>query len=439
MLNKFEKTAAAYDQLYEGKVVLVKVSGAEISGENFPKLVEDIRWMIEKKIRVVLIFGGGDQITKKFKEASGKDRPKIDGIGVTDPEVLTKGVVPSFNEIRAQLKEILLPETIFIEPKAMICEIHPDPRYGLVGTPQAIELPDAPLSAVGFVGTAGPDEEYPQELETETGARNLNVNADDVAVALVKQYSALINELIFITKEGGVRDKEWNLSPLLTDKRLERILSGEDPDIPVEGGMKKKVEAILSVLKKVGKIAITDARGLRSEIERWKGTGTFCADTDQMQFEEMQPIEEPIFDEVYEEFVQAGIFRQRTPEEIAELKRYHVMLRVKNSPLGGLSLVPKEGGWLELSALWAGTVGNGVGQILLDSALKKGQGRLYALALESSAESIKAFQGNPGFRCLGKISEARKNHCEELPPHLRDNRKYDVTARDPYVFVGVAG
>lgn len=436
MLSKVEKAAGAYEELYKDKVVLIKVSGAEIEGENFPKLIEDIRWLIEKQIRVVLIFGGGDQITQKYKEATGDDRPKIDGIGVTTPDVLTKGVLPALNDIRGKLQEVLPGKTVFIEPEAMRCEIHPDPRYGLVGIPKEIDLPDAPVSAIGFVGTAEDPSAYPPALLDQIGAPLLNVNADDIAVALIRQYETLINELIFITKKRGVEDIHGEVAPLLTDIRIRRILASADPDISADGGMKKKLEAILSVLQAVGKIAITDAKSLRVEIEKWKGEGTFCVDTKQLVFTGMLPIEEAIFDAVFEEYEKSGKFRHREPDELNELKRHHFMLRIKNSPIGGLSLVPKENGWTELSSWWALAVGNGVGQLLLDSALEKmGANKLYAMALDPGA--VEALKTNKSFRCLGKLSEARANHPDEIPPSLKDEIKYDVAKRDSYVFISL--
>ncbi len=436
MLTKVEKAAEAYNELYKDKVVLVKVSGAEIEGENFPKLIEDIRWLIEKQIRVVLIFGGGDQITQKYKDATGESRPKIDGIGVTTPEVLTKGVLPALGDIRGQLQKVLPAGTVFVEPEAMRCEIHPDERYGLVGIPKEIDLPDAPVSAIGFVGTAEDPSKYPPALLEKTGAPLLNVNADDIAVALVRQYKTLINELIFVTKKRGVEDIHGEIAPLLTDVRIRRILADADPDIPVDGGMKKKLEAILSVLQAVGKIAITDAKSLMAEIEKWKGEGTFCVDTKQLVFAGMLPIEEAIFDAVFEEYERSGKFRYREPAELDDLKHHHFMLRIKNSPIGGLSLVPKEDGWLELSSWWALAVGNGLGQILLDSAREKvGANKLYAMALDPGA--VEALKANKGFKCLGKLSEARAEHTDEIPPFLKDETKYDVTKRDSYVFVGL--
>ena len=438
MLDTIDKSTKAYDQLYKNRVVLVKVSGEELVGEKVQQLISDIQWLISRDIRVVLVFGGGTQITQKYKAATGKERPKVDGVGVTDDEVLMKGVMPAYNDIRDQLQG-LLPDGVFMEPNDMPCTLHPAANFGLVGIPEKIELPkDSPLTVLGFMGTVTDSSRHSQALLQKIESALVNVNADDIAVALVRQDAAVINELIFVTNTGGVLKKPeagGGVAPLLTDIRLQKILDGEDKEVEASGGMYKKIEAILSVLKQVGKIAMTDAKGLRAEIEQWKGKGTFCADTAQLSFDQMDPMEEAIFDTVYEEFERLEIFRHREKKELDILKAHHVMLRIKNSPLGGVSLVPQEGGWIEISALWAGTIGNGFGQILLNKTKERVRhGNIYALA--NHPDAIAAFMANEGFECVGSVSEAIARCPERLPSSVLT---YDLSrGRDPQVFLAAS-
>jgi acetylglutamate kinase len=437
-----DKPAAAYDELYKGNVILVKVSGEELASDDVGQLVADVQWLTQKGIRVVFIFGGGNQITQKYRDATGKERPMMEGVGVTDDEVLKKGVLPAYEDIRAKLAG-LFPDAKILDPDAMPCHLHPDTRCGLVGIPDDVTLPeDSPLTIIGFIGkTSDMSRHAPDTLETVGPL--LNVNADDIAVAYVKKYHDLINELIFITKIGGVlRTKtDSSMVPLLTDWRLkEKVLKGIDLEIDASGGMLKKLKAVLDVLEEVGKIAMTDAKGLRAEIEQWKGSGTLCIDTKQLRIGKIREIEKAIFRAIYEEYVRLGKFRDRSndPKAMQALEENHIMLRSKNSPLGGASLIDQEGDWIEISTVWAWPIGNGLGQICLDKTLEhiqeeRGGKRSYALAQDADARA--AFRANEGFRSLGVVSEAKKKHLAELPPSVQ---KYDVPGRDPEVFLAVA-
>ena len=134
---------------------------------------------------------------------------------------------------------------------------------------------------------------------------------------------------------------------------------------------------------------------------------------------------------MYAANVRDGIFRSRTPGEIERLKQTHFMVRVKQSPIGGFSLVPQGEQWLELSALWAGTIRNGIGRIIMDQAsyeISTKQQRAYALSTREDA--IRAFRRHPSFREIGKLSEVKTR--DETPEHLRS---YDTSSRDPQLFL----
>ena len=397
MLNSIQREAQAYDTIYKGRTLVLKVSGAEIDGEDFPVLVSDIRFLTQKGVRIVLAFGGGDQISTHY----GKPREKIDGVAVTTLEVLTQGVLPAYAEIRAKL-EYALPEGICIEPEALRCDLHDDTRFGLVGMPKEIVLPENDLSFVGFVG--------------DSEGQRVNVNADDIAMQIVRQYRAQIEEIIFLTSTGGIQDHNGQVVPLLTEKRIDKILRGQDDEITVDGGMLKKVREIRNALNVIAKVVMTKTSGLRDEIEHWMGSGTLSINGAMLTGSPIRDIEKPIFGRIYEQNVALGIFRPRTSEEIDELTAHHHMLRAGNSPLGGFSLIPK-GAWIELSTLWAGTIGNGLGQMLIDAAASEaGDRKMYALSRADDA--IRAFERNCNFHSLGKLSEALHPRPNDVPEPL---------------------
>lgn len=410
MLSSIQREAQAYDTIYKERTLVLKVSGAEIDGEDFPVLAQDIRFLTQKGVRIVLAFGGGDQISKRY----GKPREKIDGVAVTTPEVLAEGVLPAYGDIRHRLQKAL-PEGVIVEPEALQCDLHDDTRFGLVGIPKNIVLPKSDLSFVGFVGDAE--------------GQLVNVNADDIAMQIVRQYREQIEEIIFLTNKGGIENKNGAIVPLLTEKRIDKILRGEDEDIEVDGGMLKKVREIRNALNVIAKVVMTKTSGLRAEIENWMGSGTLSVNGTKLTRSPIRDIEKPIFERIYEQNVTRGMFRPRTNEEIEELKLHHHMLRAGNSPLGGFSLVPK-GEWIELSTVWAGTIGNGLGQMLIDAAASEaGERRMYALS--RAEDAIRAFQRNGNFHCLGTLSEAIQTRPNDVPQPLF---RYESSA-DPQVFI----
>lgn len=397
--------------MYSGHTLVLKVGGTEIESPDFSTFVDDVQALIRSGVRIVIVYGGGEQISRHY----GRPRTKVEGMGVTDAEVLQRGVLPASEEIRRKLL-IALPEGVVMPPEDIICDLHPNRQLGFVGLPRDIALPEAYLSLIGFVGQAGD--------------QRVNVNADDIARKLVEQYSSEVEELIFLTSAGGVLDREDSIVPLLTAERIPAILSGNDKYITADGGMKKKLEEALKALPLVGKVVMTKIAALRAEIEQWMGSGTLCIDNRQLQISSMQWREEGIFDAVHDEYVKKGIFRPRTAEELRKLKTHHSMLRVKHSPLGGFSLLP-QGKWVEIAAMWAGTIGNGIGRMLLDAALAEAH-RRKTYALSTHEDAIRTFTTHSGFENLGLLSGAKIERPDDIPEHLAT---YDTDKRNPYLFI----
>src|SRR6185436_18495611 len=108
-----------------------------------------------------------------------------------------------------------------------------------------------------------------------------------------------------------------------------------------------------------------------SEIVRWRGSGTMCVDTNQLTLAPLQEDEYPIFREVYEAYVAENKFRRRSERELDQISRRHQLLRAKNSPIAGFSLIEHENSWLEFCAWWAQYKGDGFGPRVLDAACQQ--------------------------------------------------------------------
>jgi acetylglutamate kinase len=130
MSNGLLQSAKAYHNLNRGKELLVKVSGAELIDEAFEKLAAAIHTLVRDDIRIILAYGGGEQIDTAWKTQHTEPRPKRGGMGITTEEVLRHAVVPAAEQVRDQLQRefksmhILAPEDI----RCALLE-----NYGLVG------------------------------------------------------------------------------------------------------------------------------------------------------------------------------------------------------------------------------------------------------------------------------------------------------------------
>ena len=156
-----------------------------------------------------------------------------------------------------------------------------------------------------------------------------------------------------------------------------------------------------------------------------------CVDATQLSLSPVQESELPIFREVYEAYVAENKFRRRSARELQQVGRCHQILRAKNSPIAGFSLIENTPPWLEFSVWWAQFKGDGFGKRVLDAAkqqaIDRGQ-RLFALSTE--ADAIDSLTRN-GFANLGRLSQIDWTR-PDLPLTLRN---YDTSARDPFLLI----
>ena len=402
----------------------MKASGKEFLPETFPNLVESLRLFIAKGMKITLVFGGGEQIDREWKKKHAEPRPKIDGIGVTNEALLNDAVLPAFEDIRQQLHSAL-PELTILGSKNLGCKM--DENRGLVGIPERL---DAVISltdtAIGFVGNVE--------------GHQVNVNADDATQFLVDKFGDHFNEIIMLTDLGGVVDMQrgGRLVPLILSGGINE--DGSHKSLDVTGGMRKKLLSVRGILPHTGKVAITNSANLPKEVEDWRGGGTLCVQEDQMKCSSMRDEEREIFLSVFEEFAGQGYFRERTGQELDKVIDHHRILRIMNSPLGGFSLVPREGDWAELEVLWSGYMGNGVGDHLIQNAIRLfGEmdcSKMFLLSTltknddENQHALIRKKFLNSGFILSGRISDLLKADSD-IPIECAS---YDTSERDPYLF-----
>jgi acetylglutamate kinase len=255
-----------YTQKHIGKKMVIKVSGGEFEKEEFQFLLNTIHLLLENDITIFFVFGGGVQIDDFYKQYSKTPRKKIEGVGITTPEVMENGVIPAYNFLIEKLQKkfidisfdinILSPQDIQVE-KCSDCE-----KFGLVANPQHINIDESKaLHIIGFVGEDMSKQKY-------------NINADEIALSIVKTQE--IDEVIFITGTGGLLNNSGEIISKVFERDLQEMIEGTFPAVHVSGGMKKKCEEILELLKRVKKVAMAKSETLQQELFTHNGAGTLC-------------------------------------------------------------------------------------------------------------------------------------------------------------------
>jgi acetylglutamate kinase len=221
--------------------LLIKLGGTLLDAEDSRKrLAEEITQVAEQEA-VVVVHGGGKQMTR-FLAERGVESRFVNGLRVTTPEVVDAVVKVFAGSVNAQLV------TAFRAAGAR--------PVGLSGL--AAGLVDAePLSPeLGQVGR--PVRSDPRLLELLTREHFLpviacvagdahgtiyNVNADQMAVACAAGFG--VAKLLFLTDVEGVRDAAGDTRNTLTSaEATELIRTGI-----ATGGMQAKLEAALLALQ----------------------------------------------------------------------------------------------------------------------------------------------------------------------------------------------
>lgn len=267
--------ALPYIQKYANKIIVVKYGGNAMLNEELKSAVmNDIVLLSLIGIRVVLVHGGGPEITETLK-AMGKTSTFVEGRRVTDEE--TAGVVQMV--LAGKINKSLVNRIGAIGGKAMgICgldgrmiraEALDMDRWGYVGNITQVDpQPVLDVLAMGYipvVATVGYDD-----------AGNVyNINADTAASRLAGVLKAEC--LISLTDIAGImRDKDDPAS------LIPRLHVSEAPQLVhegvISGGMIPKVECCIEAIRRgVKKVFIIDGRiphAILMEILTDEGIGT---------------------------------------------------------------------------------------------------------------------------------------------------------------------
>ena len=266
--------ALPYIKRYNGKVVVIKYGGnAMINEELKQQVMEDIvlLWLIG--VKVVLVHGGGPEISELMQKL-GKKAEFVDGLRVTDKETVdivqmvlagkvNKTLVNLLEKKGGKAMGISGMDGMLIEAKIR------DERLGYVGDITKIHIrPVEDLLEKGYIPVIS-------TLGCDRDGNAYNINGDTAAAYIAGAIKA--ERLIMMTDIAGIlRDKD-DPSTLIADVTVTEAEQLKKDGI-VSGGMIPKVDCCIEAINKgVKNVVIMDGRvphSILMEILTDEGAGT---------------------------------------------------------------------------------------------------------------------------------------------------------------------
>ena len=249
--------ALPYIKKYYGKIVVVKYGGNAMINEDLKQQVmEDIVLLHLVGVKVVLVHGGGPEITDTLKKI-GKESVFVDGLRVTDKETADVVQMVLAGKINKSLVNLLGTKggkamgISGMDGHLIEAEVK-DERLGFVGRITKVNVqPITDLlehDYIPVVSTVGCDKE----------GNVYNINADTAAAFIAGALNA--ESLISMTDIAGIlkdKDNPESLIPLVDLNDAKALFE----DGTISGGMIPKVECCIEAIHKgVKKVFIMDGR-----------------------------------------------------------------------------------------------------------------------------------------------------------------------------------
>ena len=249
--------ALPYIQKYTGKIVVVKYGGNAMINEQLKQQVmEDIvlLWLIG--VKVVLVHGGGPEISEMMK-LMGKEAVFVDGLRVTDKEtvdIVQMVLAGKINKTLVNLLETKGGRAMGIsgmDGRLIEAKIK-DERLGYVGTVTNINIKAVTdLLEKGYIPVIS-------TLGCDAEGNTYNINGDTAAAYVAGALNA--ERLIMLTDIAGIlkdKDDPSTLIPSLTITQAAKLRAAG----VISGGMIPKVDCCVEAIHKgVKKVIIMDGR-----------------------------------------------------------------------------------------------------------------------------------------------------------------------------------
>ena len=282
------KSAAPYIRMFKGKVFVIKAGGGAFGDmETARALIEQVAILHQVGIKVVLIHGGGPQVTE-VSTALGMQSRMVQGRRVTDEKsidvttMVLNGLINT--RIVAICRDFDVSAVGISGVDASLIQAHKRPPvkvqgeaglvdYGFVGD---IDVVDAAVLRQqldnGLVPVVSP-------VSADADGQLLNINADTVAAAIGAELKA--EQLILCTGAPGILERLEDPTTLISYTDLQGLKRLRDSGA-ISDGMLPKATAIENAIRggvrRVHVISYSEPDDLLAEIFTNEGTGTLIVE-----------------------------------------------------------------------------------------------------------------------------------------------------------------
>jgi acetylglutamate kinase len=265
--------ALPFMQSHFGKVIVVKFGGAAMDKVGLASsFAEDVALLQHAGIRVVVVHGGGPQVTQ-VQEKLGIETTFVDGLRVTDAETLDIATMVLAGKLNTSVVAGLMAGGVpavglsGVDGGLLLARRQASPDLGFVG--EVVRVNAAVVETLldkRFVPVVA-------SIAMDASGQAYNVNADVVAAELAIALGA--EKVVFISDVPGLIGPAGELLSELGTSDGAAILAA---DGVVEGGMIPKLSSALRAVQRgVGRAHLVDGRvehSLVLELFTPEGVGT---------------------------------------------------------------------------------------------------------------------------------------------------------------------
>ncbi|PKL60431.1 MAG: acetylglutamate kinase [Methanomicrobiales archaeon HGW-Methanomicrobiales-4] len=247
--------ALPYIRRFRGKTLVIKLGGhAMVDGVILDTVVRDVVLLQLIGMRIVLVHGGGPEITEKMK-ALGKEPKFVGGLRITDDETLEVAQMVLVGKINTKIVSLISKAggraigisgndaNLIIARKMERQKVRIENReeevdLGHVGEIEEI-CPDIlnTLLDNGYIPVIAP-------LAIDRAGNDLNINADTAAGEIAISLNAY--KLISMTDVDGIMDRHrTKVFRQMTKSEADKLIKSGD----ISEGMIPKVHAVLRAIQ----------------------------------------------------------------------------------------------------------------------------------------------------------------------------------------------
>ena len=278
------RNASPYIRLYKGKVFVVKAGGAVFGDAAMTRaLIEQIAILHYLGVRVVMVHGGGPQLTE-LTEALGQTTRMVQGRRVTDEKsidatsMVLNGLINT--RILAICRDLEINAVGISGVDAGLVRAHKRAPMQLSGEPAPVDfgfVGDIDSIDVGVIRNHLDAGIMPviSPLSADNRGMLLNINADTVAAAIGAALSA--EKLILCTGAPGILERASDPSSVVSYTDLAGLARLLDAGAITDGMLPKAKaieDAIRGGVRRVHVVSYQSPEGILGEVFTNEGTGT---------------------------------------------------------------------------------------------------------------------------------------------------------------------